>query len=99
MKIKEIFNSDVLSASEQFAEIFEMPKEVVANATLIHMTGNSDIFIENFRGILSYSDNRIVVKGSGFKYIILGKKLTIVYYTNDDMRISGKIENIQVSTQ
>lgn len=99
MKISEIINSNTLKASEQFAEIFEIPKEVIANNTLIHMTGNSDIFIENFRGILSYSNDRIVVKGNGLKYYIIGKRLIIVYYTNEDMRISGIIQSIQVSTQ
>ena len=94
--IKEAIRHDLVEAGECFAENFWIPKEVVVNSSLLHMSGCSDIIIENFKGILSYTCCEIIVRGNGIKYRISGNNLLIVYYSSEDMRISGKIKEIKV---
>ena len=59
------------------------------------MTGNRELFIENYRGIAEYGEDAILLQTKGDILKITGKHLTIEYYTNEDMKISGFIANIQ----
>jgi sporulation protein YqfC len=81
---------------EAFADTFLLPKDMVVGATLFHMIGKSDLIIENFKGISSYTDSEIQIKGNNIKYSITGERLTIEYYSTDDMKISGRINQVNV---
>lgn len=86
----------MINAGERFADAFSIPKDVVVNATLIHMIGKSDVFVENFKGIISYTCHEIIVKGYGIRFCICGEKLLIEYYCNEDMKISGHISEVRI---
>lgn len=60
-------------------------------ATIITMEGDNQLFIENYKGIVTYNDKNIVVQGRKNKILIEGKNLQIEYYTNMDMKIKGTI--------
>ncbi len=92
----DIFRQDIMDAGERFADTFSLPKDMVINATLLHMVGKSDIFVENFKGIISYNCHEIIIKGYGIKYCICGENMTIEYYSNEDMKISGRICEVKV---
>jgi sporulation protein YqfC len=82
--------------AENFADTFLLPKDMVVGATLFHMIGNSNLIIENFKGISLYTSEEIQIKGNGIKYSIKGKRLIIEYYSTDDMKISGLINQVEV---
>ena len=75
-------------------ESLKLPKDSVLGASIITVTGNADILIENYKGSLQYSDELILLQGKNCKIELKGKRLNIVYYTNEDMKISGVIESI-----
>lgn len=91
-----MWKQEVMDAKERFADAFSLPKDMLINATLLHMVGNSDVFLENFKGILSYTCHEIVVKGHNCRFYIAGNCLTIEYYSNEDMKISGQIQEVKV---
>ena len=64
-------------------------------AAIVTITGNGEAFIENYKGILEYNTESIVLQGKNCKICFEGKQLSIDYYTNEDMKISGWIENIR----
>lgn len=90
------WKSEIRSAGERFADAFSLPKDMVINATLIHMVGVNDLFVENFKGIISYTCSEILIKGYGVKYCIKGERLMIAYYSSEDMKISGYIKEVKV---
>ena len=45
--------------------------------------------MENYRGILEYTDARILLQGKGCQVLLEGKNLEVTYYTNDEMQIHG----------
>ena len=92
-----MWKQEIMDTKERFADAFMLPKDLIMNATLLHMVGGSDIYLENFRGILSYTCHEIIIKGHDCKLSICGDCLTIVYYSNDDMKISGQIHEVKVS--
>ncbi len=75
-------------------ESLKLPKDSMLGASIITVTGNTDIFIENYKGILQYSTELILLQGKNCKIELKGKRLNIVYYTNEDMKISGVIESV-----
>ncbi len=65
--------------------------DVMLGATIVTMEGDSQLFIENYKGIITYTDKMIIVQGRKNKILIEGKNLQIEYYTNMDMKIKGCI--------
>lgn len=92
-----MISSEQTTIRERFADAFSLPKDLIAGATLLHLVGNSDIYLENFRGIISYTCTEIIIKGFNEKIYIIGECLTISYYSEEDMKISGYIKEITVS--
>lgn len=76
-------------------ESLQLPKDTLLGASIVTVTGNTDAFIENYRGILEYTQETIVLQGKTCQISIQGKQLSIDYYTNEDMKISGCIDIIQ----
>ncbi len=60
-------------------------------ALKVTMTGNREAWIENYRGILEYTEQMILLQGKTCQVCFEGTGLSIDYYTNEDMKISGCI--------
>ena len=84
-----------ISKKELVIESLKLPKDSLLGASIITITGNQDIFVENYRGIIEYTDCQIILQGKTCKIEICGKRLRIVYYTNEDMKINGWIESVR----
>ncbi len=76
-------------------ESLQLPKDVCMGAIRITLTGNTDAWIENYRGILEYTDQKILLQGKKCRICLEGEKLSIDYYTNEDMKISGEISVVR----
>ena len=72
-----------------------MPKDVVLGVPIVTIVGEFEINIENYRGIIEYTETLIRIKVKSGQIKITGKRLQIEYYTNDDMMITGRIEKIE----
>ena len=57
--------------------------------------GRMELNIENYRGIIEYTDALIRVQTKAGQIRITGKNLSVDYYTNDDMKLTGRIEAIE----
>ena len=79
----------------RMVEASNMPKDVVLGVPIVTIIGEFEVNIENYRGIIEYTDTLIRVKVKQGQIKITGKDLQIDYYTNDDMRITGKTEKIE----
>lgn len=84
-----------LSMKQKVARISEMPEDVVMGIPLLTILGDMEIGIENYGGIIEYTDTLIRMRTKTGKIIIKGKNLHIDYYTNDEMKIRGKIISIE----
>ena len=82
-------------SKELIVESLKLPKDTMLGASIVTLTGNREAFIENYKGILEYTSTVILLQGKTCKIEICGKRLTIVYYTNEDMKISGWIESVR----
>lgn len=78
----------------QMTEKLELPKDVMLGAVLLHITGRSQIEIENFNGIQYFSSQQIILKVSDQRLEIAGSQLEIKSFYYDQLIITGKIEKI-----
>lgn len=83
----------------KISETANMPKDILSGLPILKMWGDSELYIENFRGLLEYMDTLIRLQARIGKIVIKGKMLQIEYYTNDDMKITGTIEMIEFQTE
>lgn len=72
-----------------------MPKDVILGVPLLTITGQSEACIENYRGILEYTDKLIRIQTKLGKIHVIGRNLQIEFYTNDEMKIVGHITVIE----
>lgn len=80
---------------EKFAELLELPKEVVLNIPKTTIVGGSDMIVENFKGLVECDDTRIRLN-TGIGIIgIRGSGLKIREITSEDVIISGDIQSLE----
>lgn len=76
--------------------ILEIPKEVCSNIPKFTITGFEEIIVENYKGILEYEDFFVRINTYIGIVNINGYNLNLQTMTNDDIKISGKIESIDI---
>lgn len=76
---------------EMILDSLKLPKDICMGALKVTMTGNKEAWIENYRGILEYTEQMILLQGKTCQACFEGTGLSIDYYTNEDMKISGCI--------
>lgn len=82
------------SRKELLVESLKLPKDMMMGAFMLSMTGNREAFIENYRGILEYTDTCILLQTKTGQVRFAGTGLVIEYYTNEDMKIGGCITSV-----
>ncbi len=71
------------------------PKDVAMGLQIFTITGTNDLCVENYRGMTEYTDQIIRLQSKSGQIKITGKKLEVIYYTNDEMKIHGHIRTIE----
>lgn len=83
------------NSRELIVESLKLPKDTMLGASIVTITGKREAFIENYKGILEYNTQSIVLQGKNCKICFEGNRLSIDYYTNEDMKISGDIDIVR----
>ena len=81
----------------RMADAANLRKDVVLGVPILTLTGHYEVNIENYRGILEYTEQLIRINVRSGQIRITGKSLEINYYTTTDMKITGKVEKIEYS--
>ena len=72
-----------------------MPRDLADGAVLVSITGQEEICVENYRGIIEYTDTCLLIQTKHCRLQIQGRGLCIHYYTCEEMKIVGHIEQIR----
>ena len=80
-------------------EILEIPREVISKTPKITITGFDEILIENFKGILEYEDFFVRISTHIGNININGFNLKLSQMTEDDILVSGIIENLDFESK
>ncbi len=79
---------------KRIADTVDISKDVIMDTVLIKLTGNFELMVENYKGILEYNDKRIVVKANPRSVGICGSKLEIGTITDEMLFIFGDIKEV-----
>ena len=79
----------------RLSENLKLPTDLTRGDILISITGMREVFIENYKGIVEYTDTYILLASKNGQVAFSGKHLTITYYTNDEMKIEGTFDSIK----
>ena len=85
-----------MSKRKRFNDILEIPKEIYTNIPNFIITGFEDMIIENYKGILEYEDYYVRVNTYIGIVNIHGINLRLEKMTEDNLKITGKIESIEI---
>ena len=81
---------------QRIDKFLEIPEEVYSDTPKITILGFDEMVIENFKGILEYEDFYIRIN-TGLGIInINGYELKLENMTNDDIKVHGKVESIEL---
>ena len=83
------------SFKNRIAEASGLPKDVLLGQPVLTVLGSMEVGIENYRGIIEYTDVLIRLQTKAGQVRITGKNLRVDYYTSDDMKITGRITSIE----
>ena len=72
----------------------ELAPDLDGGETKVSLTGSGEAVIENYKGILQYTDSEILIQSLRGKVLLRGKNLKIVWYTSLEMKITGSISSI-----
>lgn len=90
MKKRKISN-----LNRKINEILEIPEEVYGKEQKITIIGFKKILIENYKGILEYSENYIKLSTYIGAINISGYNLELKQMTEDDIMINGKLDSVE----
>ena len=73
----------------------QLPKDVILGASIISITGNRDLLIENFKNIIKFQPELLIVQCKKYQIYITGKNLIIEIYTKEELKVVGEISEIK----
>lgn len=77
-------------------KILEMPEEICSNIPKLTITGFNEIILENYKGILEYEEFFASISTHIGIVNINGYNINLEKMTNDDIKITGKIESVDI---
>ena len=77
------------------AELFDLPPDLLSGLPHVEVMGRQQFYMENHRGILSYSTDEIAVSAEGMIVRLFGKDLELVSMRADALRIRGQIDRVE----
>ena len=82
-------------AKQSATEQLKLPGDVMLGEILLSFSGRYCVTVENYRGILLFEENCIRFQGKNCRLQICGRRLNIVYYDRDSMKIYGQIQSME----
>lgn len=79
--------------------MLEIPRETYTNEPKVVITGFNELVIENYKGILEYEEYYIKLSTFIGSININGFNLKLDKMTEDSLKITGKIESIDIERQ
>lgn len=92
----ERITSRLYQTGESIREGLELPADACPGVPRVTLTGTCGAWIENYRGLLEVTDTCIRVQCRGGAIRIEGTRLSVDYYSDEDMRISGRISCVRL---
>ncbi len=68
-------------------ESLELPRDIMYGAVIITAMGRNQVLVENYKGIIEYTREKIRLQTKNCQVTVQGQQLVVEYYTNEEMKI------------
>jgi sporulation protein YqfC len=75
--------------------MFELPKDIMLNLPRISMIGNNQMLVENHRGVIEYTPQKIRINSTIGVIRINGQDMDLKNIAADDIMITGVIKLVE----
>ena len=82
--------------SEETAHRFDLPADGLAGLPRITVTGRKRVCVENHRGLLAYSGERVEISGGSVRVCITGTDLLLRVMKKDAVVLTGNICSVEL---
>lgn len=79
---------------ERAGQALDLPAELLPGVPRVELTGDSQLRMENHKGILSYGTREICISAGPFLVRVRGEELDLKAMTRLELLIGGHIEGI-----
>ena len=79
----------ITTVRECLADLLELPGDLA-----YHGCGEREILLENYRSILEYRSDHLLVLTANGRIRIQGVSLSVLYYTALEMKVTGQITSV-----
>lgn len=84
------------SLLRKFADVLELPKDIVMDLPRVTMVGNVQLHVENHRGIIEYTFDKVRINTTRGELVIFGEKLQVGNINPDEIVVDGRIETVHL---
>ena len=79
---------------QKAAERLSLPADVVAGAPRVEIIGCRQVFIENHRGVIEYTPQKLRIGVAFGEIIITGTDFFLKNIFSDELSLEGKIDSV-----
>lgn len=72
----------------------ELPTDVILGDSMIEIMGRNSLYIENYKRILLFQKENIVIQCKCYRIEICGKNLKLEYYNDTELKVTGVFDGI-----
>lgn len=77
-----------------FADAFDIPRDAIADLPRLVVIGDSQLRIDNHRGLIACCGDRVTVGTGAAQLTIRGQDLVVEHIDRDRLLISGRIQQL-----
>ena len=85
-----------MKKKNKIEKMLEIPEEVYSNVKKVTITEFKELILEKYKGIIEYEECFASISTYIGVININGYNLNLEKMTNDDIKITGKIESIEI---
>lgn len=79
----------------RLSQLLDLPADVTLDLPKILVIGSLQMAIENHRGLVEYTPERLVVAVSKGQMVVTGQGLSIETITSEEITVIGEIESLR----
>lgn len=81
---------------QEALERLELPVNIASGVARIELLGNRELYMDRHRGVLAYTTQEVDVNGGDVVVRVRGEGLQLLVMTDQELRITGRIDGIQL---
>ncbi len=97
-KVEKGWRESAVSYTERITQKLRLPPDILAGNPLVHLLGRGSVVVENYKKLIDYQEACIRILTTIGSLYIRGEHLRIVLYTRDEIKIVGRINEVEVKT-